>query len=127
MEIINLLVKFQEAKFSDFEFGPDVDCESKYPRRTPSTDSTGITLDHPIADFENPPSQVTALLTGFKVWFEEGHERPLGSLEIRLKEPEEDDAVDTRYRIPVVFGLRDWSDCWDDRMGAEIYISVIGI
>ena len=51
-------------------------------------------------------------------------DRPLGNLEVRLGEPIKDSP--TKYSIPVTFGLRDWSNDWDDRHGAEIQITVIG-
>ncbi|NJN85098.1 MAG: hypothetical protein HC881_00640 [Leptolyngbyaceae cyanobacterium SL_7_1] len=122
MQIINLKLDFPELKFADLEpLPPGTDSDDIFPRTVPTL---GIDLDWNVVEFDTAPNQVAAILAGFKVWFQEPDDRDFGNLEVRVGTPER--LSDTRYRIPVTFGLRDWSGDWDDEHGAEVHVVVIG-
>lgn len=123
MQVINLTINFPEVRFRADDFPPDTDPDTFFPRTTPSV-LGGITPDIDVVEFATPPAQVTAVLGGFRVWFQEPDDRELGLLEVRVGEPIK--LTDTQFRIPVTFGLRDWSGEWDDEHGAEVRVVVIG-
>ena len=123
MQVINLTIAFPEIRFNATDFPGGTDPDDVFPRTTPSVGG-GITLDIDVVEFESAPTQVTAILTGFRVWFQEPSDRELGLLEVRVGVPVQ--ITDTQYRIPVTFGLRDWSGNWDDEHGAEVHVAVIG-
>lgn len=123
MQVINLTIAFPEIRFNEIDFPPGTDPDDVFPRTTPAVGG-GITLDIDVVEFDTAPTQVTAILTGFRVWFQEPRDRELGLLEVRVGVPIK--LTDTQYRIPVTFGLRDWSGDWDDEHGAEIRVAVIG-
>jgi len=124
MQVRTASVSFEDLRLSDLGTLPEgVTSAMFFPRSTGSI-AIGSTPLHPSVEFDTAPTQVAAFLSGFRVRFEEGHDRELGSLEVRLGEPIKN--TDTNYSIPVTFGLRDWSGDWDDRHGAEINITVIG-
>lgn len=123
MQVINLTIAFPEIRFNESDFPAGTDPDDWFPRTTPTV-LAGITPDIDRVEFDTAPTQVTAILTGFRVWFQEPSDRELGLLEVRVGVPIE--LTDTQYRIPVTFGLRDWSGDWDDEHGAEIHVAVIG-
>lgn len=123
MEVRNLMISFPEIRFNATDFPPDTDPDDVFPRTTPAAGG-GITPDIDVVEFETPPTQVTALLRGFRVWFQRPSDRPFGQLEVRVGVP--DKLSDTEFRVPVTFGLRDWSGDWDDEHGAEVRVTVIG-
>lgn len=123
MQVRTTSITFPELRFSDLGSMPEgTTSDDFFPRSTGSL-AIGSILLHPTVEFDTPPTQVAAFLSGFRVWFSDS-DRELGNLEVRLGEPIAD--TDTRYSIPVTFGLRDWSGDWDDRHAAEIHITVIG-
>lgn len=127
MQIEYLTIEFPELKLEDYEpLPPGQTSADIFPRTSPDV-GLGIEIGEGLdeVEFETPPSNVAAILTGFKIGFEEeSGDHHLGNLEIRIGKPEA--LTDTRYRIPVTFGLRDWSDDWNDRHGGKIYVAVIG-
>ncbi len=126
MQIRNLTLNFPLLKFSDFGSLPaGTTSDSVFPRTSPSV-GLGITPGIDEVEFDTPPSQVVAILTGFRVFYEQPDDRPFGNLEVRVGQPAAVEGSDTRFAVPVTFGLRDWSGDWDDEHGAEITIAVIG-
>jgi len=123
MQVINLTIVFPEIRFNELDFPNGTDPDSVFPRTTPLVGG-GITPEIDIVEFATAPTQVTAILSGFRVWFQDPSDRDLGSLEVRVGVPVR--LTDTRYQIPVTFGLRDWSGDWDDEHGAEVRVAVIG-
>jgi hypothetical protein len=127
IQIKNLTIDFPQLKLEDFEPIPDGLTGADFsPRTTPDVGlgiEEGSGLDE--IEFDTPPTQVTAILTGYKIGFEKPVDHHLGNLEIRIGEPIK--LTDTRYRIPITFGLRDWTDDWNDRHGGKIHIAVIGV
>lgn len=123
MQIINLTLDFAEIRFNSGDYPAGTDADDVFPRTSPAL-GDGITPDIDVVEFDTPPTQVTALLTGFRVWFQDPSDRELGLLEVRVGAPVP--LTDTRYRIPVTFGLRDWSGDWDDEHGARISVAFIG-
>ena len=123
MQVINLTVAFPEIRFNVVDFPAGTDPDDVFPRTSPFVGG-GITVDIDMVEFDTAPTQVTAILTGFRVWFQEPTDRELGLLEVRVGSPVP--VTDTQYRIPVTFGLRDWSGNWDDEHGAEVHVAVIG-
>jgi hypothetical protein len=123
MQVINLTLAFPEIRFNAIDFPPDTDPDDVFPRTTPFVGG-GITPDIDVVEFDTAPTQVTAILTGFRVWFQKPTNRELGMLEVRVGVPIK--LTDTQFEIPVTFGLRDWSGAWDDEHGAEVHVAVIG-
>lgn len=123
MQVINLTLAFPEIRFNETDFPPDTDPDDVFPRTTPFVGG-GITPDIDVVEFDTAPAQVTAILTGFRVWFQKPTNRELGLLEVRVGVPIK--LTDTQFEIPVTFGLRDWSGEWDDEHGAEVHVAVIG-
>lgn len=125
MQVRNLTLNFPELNFSDFQPLPaGTTSASIFPRTSPNV-GLGIEGDIDVVEFDTAPTQVTAILTGFKVWFQDDSDRPFGNLEVRVGQPLAVAGSDTRFRVPVTFGLRDWSGDWDDEHGAEVDVAVI--
>ena len=90
----------------------------------PRSQSTDVDLD---------PTDATpiAVLRGFDVQFDpDGDGRPLGNLDVRLgvaatEDVIVDDVARLRVTVEAVFGLRDWTEEWDDAHGATIYFYVV--
>lgn len=124
MQIRTLTVEFPALRLSDFQpLPPNQTGDDVFPRSTPTV---GLGIGNPAdfqVEFDTPPSQVAAVLSGFRVWFET--DRPFGNLEVRVGNPQQTDS-DTIFFVPVTFGLRDWSGDWDDRHGAVVRVTVIG-
>jgi hypothetical protein len=126
MEIKHLTLSFPELRLADFQpLPPGMSSDAIFPRTSPAV-GTGITPGIDEVEFDDAPNQVVALLTGFKVWFQQPDNRSLGNLEVRVGQPEQVDGNNKRYRVPVTFGLRDWSGDWDDEHAAEVNVTVIG-
>jgi hypothetical protein len=72
----------------------------------------------------NPVVQATAILTGFNVAFSPADgDHHLGDLDVRLSAaPPSGSSV----RVTATYGLRDWTDNWDDRYEGTIFFTVIG-
>ena len=74
-------------------------------------------------NMDSAPTQATALLTGFIVQYSGGDDHHLGQLDVQLNVDKIESNVVT---VSVTYGLRDWSDNWDDRYEGQIFFSVIG-
>jgi hypothetical protein len=122
MQVINLTIAFPEMRFIAGDWPQGTDPDAVFPRTSPGV-GQGITPDIDVVEFDTAPTQVTAILTGFRVWFQDDDDREFGRMDVRVGEPVQ--LSDTRYRIPVTFGLRDWSGDWDDEHGAEVHVAVI--
>ena len=101
MQVINLTLAFPEIRFNEIDFPPDTDPDDVFPRTTPFVGG-GITPDIDVVEFDTAPTQVTAILTGFRVWFQKPTNRELGLLEVRVGVPIK--LTDTQIRDP--------SDLW---------------
>ncbi|SRR5258707_15494628 len=73
--------------------------------------------------FPSPVSQATAFLSGFRAQYQQGHDRPMGRLEIQVTVQ---NVSGTDVLLNLQLGLRDWSGNWDDPYEGEISVSVIG-
>jgi hypothetical protein len=74
--------------------------------------------------FPSPVTQATAILRGFDVLFSPRDDHHLGSLEVRL-DASIDPLAAQRVNVDVTYGLRDWSNDWDDAYEGEIHFTVI--
>lgn len=74
--------------------------------------------------FDNPVDQATALLRTLDVSFSPRDDHHLGQLEVGL-EATIDPLAPQRVNIDVVYGLRDWSNDWDDNYEGVIQFTVI--
>jgi len=73
--------------------------------------------------FVTPPTVATALLTGFNVSFSPNDgDHHLGNLDVRLDAA----VIGPTVRVTATFGLRDWSDDWDDKYEGQIFFAVVG-
>jgi len=100
MEIRNRTVRFNRFKGS----GPQTDTEEVI--------------------FSSPVTQATAILRGFDVAFSPRNDHHLGKLEVRL-EASIDSLAPQRVNVEVTYGLRDWSNNWDDNYEGELHFVVI--
>lgn len=69
-------------------------------------------------------TQAAAVLRGFDVGFAPREDRYLGNLDVRLEATLDRDVVG-RVNVTATFGLRDWSNEWDDEYEGKIFFSVI--
>lgn len=83
-------------------------------------------------DLEPTDAQPAVVLSGFEVAFDpSGDGRPLGNLQVEANLSGEPEAVMVdgeprlRVTVEVIFGLRDWSEDWDDAHEGIVYVSVI--
>lgn len=74
--------------------------------------------------FSAPVTQAAALLRGFDVAFSPRSDHHLGNLEVRL-EAAIDPLAPQRVNVEAVFGLRDWTESWDDNYEGEIHFTVV--
>jgi hypothetical protein len=77
--------------------------------------------------FSSPVAQATAVLTGFDVLFTREGDEPdhhLGNLEVRL-DATIDNLAPQRVFVDATYGLRDWSEEWDDPYEGEIFVTVV--
>ena len=88
----------------------------------PTVSGRGPQSQSVIVHTPGPVSQAAAILTGFDVEHAHGDDHHLGRLEVELDVGGingSDVAVTARY------GLRDWSDNWDDEYDGTISFAVI--
>jgi len=74
--------------------------------------------------FPNAVTQATAIIRGFDVAFSPRNDHHLGQLEVRL-DATIDPLAPQRVNVDVVYGLRDWSNEWDDNYEGEIHFTVV--
>lgn len=74
--------------------------------------------------FPTPVTQASAIIRGFDVAFSPRNDHHLGQLEVNL-ETEIDPLAPQRVNVDVTYGLRDWSNEWDDNYEGEIHFTVI--
>ena len=74
--------------------------------------------------FSGPVAQAAALLRGFDVAFSPRNDHHLGKLEVGL-EATIDPLAPQRVNVDVTYGLRDWSNEWDDNYEGEIRFLVV--
>jgi hypothetical protein len=71
-----------------------------------------------------PISSATAVLTGFNAQFSsDDGDHHLGNLDVRLDAELLDSS---NVRVTATFGLRDWSNHWDDRYEGQVFFAVVG-
>jgi hypothetical protein len=74
----------------------------------------------------SPASQVIAMLTGFNAAFSPSdNDHHLGNLEIRVNAEFIGPAPTTIVKVIATFGLRDWSEEWDDKYEGTVRFAVI--
>jgi hypothetical protein len=73
----------------------------------------------------SPVSTATAILTGFIAEFSGGDDHHLGQLEVQVQVPP-DGVSGQDVQVLVTYGLRDWSDGWDDAYDGTIFFAVVG-
>ena len=83
----------------------------------PQVTSTAVT-------FGSPVTQAAAILTGFIVEFSGGDDHHLGQLDVQVAVPGGGIAGSV-VTVQVTYGLRDWSDNWDDRYDGQIFFAVV--
>jgi hypothetical protein len=69
-------------------------------------------------------TQAVAILTGFNAAFTPNDDHNLGNLEVRLNAVI-DSLAPQRVTVTAWFGLRDWSDEWDDKYEGTVDFAVI--
>ena len=70
----------------------------------------GPRTDEQVFNFNSPVNQAVAILTGTNFGFSPRDDRHLGLVNVRLDTTIDDDVV----TVTGTFGVRDWSDNWDD-------------
>lgn len=74
--------------------------------------------------FASPVSQATAIVRGFDVAFSPPKDHHFGQLEVRV-DATIDSLAPERVWVDVTYGLRDWSDEWNDKYEGEIHFTVV--
>jgi hypothetical protein len=91
-----------------------------------SFDGSGPRSDFTELNLDAPASQATAILTGFNAAFSPSDgDHHLGNLEVRLSAAFVNAVPSQLVRITAVFGLRDWSNDWDDKYEGTVRFAVI--
>ncbi len=85
---------------------------------------SGPRTDRAEVVFPTPVTQASAIVRGFDVAFSPRNDHHLGQLEVRL-DATIDSLAPQRVNVDVVYGLRDWSNDWDDNYEGEIHFTVI--
>jgi hypothetical protein len=76
-------------------------------------------------EFGVPLTQAAAILTGFNAAYSPSDgDHHLGNLEIRLDARIDPGAIG-RVVVDITFGLRDWSNEWDDRYEGVVNFAVV--
>jgi hypothetical protein len=71
-------------------------------------------------------SRVTALLTGFNAAFSPNDgDHHLGNLDVRVSAKFVPAAPSTTVEVKATFGLRDWSNEWDDKYEGVVRFAVV--
>ena len=82
----------------------------------PQVNSTVVTMPAPV-------TQAVAILTGFTVEFTPNDDHHLGQLDVQVLQTSVNGASVT---VQITYGLRDWSDNWDDSYDGQIFFAVVG-
>jgi hypothetical protein len=85
---------------------------------------SGPRADRAEVIFPGPVTQASAIIRGFDVAFSPRDDHHLGQLEVRL-DATIDSLAPQRVNVDVVYGLRDWSNEWDDNYEGEIHFTVV--
>jgi len=91
-----------------------------------SFEGSGPRSDTKIVTLPAAASQVTALLTGFNAAFSPNDgDHHLGNLDVRLSARFLTAAPSTTVEVRATFGLRDWSNEWDDKYEGVVRFAVV--
>jgi len=90
----------------------------------PETVGSGPTTAEAELTFARDVLQATAGITGYSVLFEDGNDHHVGRLELEIGS-EIDDSDATKVRITGRFGLRDWSNEFDDPYSGVVDVCVL--
>lgn len=91
-----------------------------------SWDASGPRIDRKTITLPANATQVTALLTGFNAAFSPSEgDHHLGNLEVRLSARFLTAAPSTSVEVTATFGLRDWSNEWDDKYEGVVRFAVV--
>jgi hypothetical protein len=74
--------------------------------------------------FSGPVTQAAAFLRGFDVAFSPRNDHNFGELDVLL-DATIDALAPQRVNVDVTYGLRDWSNEWDDDYEGEIHFTVV--
>jgi len=91
-----------------------------------SFEGSGPRSDTKIITLPAAASQVTALLTGFNAAFSPSDgDHHLGNLDVRLSARFVTAVPSTAVEVRATFGLRDWSNEWDDKYEGVVRFAVV--
>jgi hypothetical protein len=91
-----------------------------------SFEGSGPRQDSKIVTLPANASQAIAVLTGFNAAFSPSDgDHHLGNLDIRLNAAFVAPAPSNLVQVTATFGLRDWSDEWDDKYEGVIRFAVV--
>lgn len=86
---------------------------------------SGPRVERVVVVFPRPVTQAVAVIKGFDVAFTRGGgDHHLGQLEVGLSALLPEDAP-RRVEVEVTYGLRDWSNSWDDPYEGTIQFTVV--
>jgi hypothetical protein len=90
-----------------------------------SSEGFGPRIESQNVEFGVALTQATAILTGFNAAYSPSEgDHHLGNLEIRL-DAQLDPGATGRVVVEVTFGLRDWSNEWDDKYEGVVNFAVV--
>jgi hypothetical protein len=90
----------------------------------PSTRNTGPVTASTTIPFARPVERAVAAITGYSATFENGEDHHLGRLDLELTTTV-DPADPRNVIVDGSFGLRDWSNTWDDAYSGTVQITVL--
>ena len=91
-----------------------------------SFDGSGPRTDRKTITLSANATQATALLTGFNAAFSPSDgDHHLGNLEVRLSVRFLTATPSTSLEVTATFGLRDWSNEWDDKYEGVVRFAVV--
>jgi hypothetical protein len=91
-----------------------------------SFEGSGPRSDTKLVTLPANASQATALLTGFNAAFSPSDgDHHLGNLDIRLSAQFVSPPPSAVIQVRATFGLRDWSNEWDDRYEGVVRFAVV--
>lgn len=86
------------------------------------TSGSGPQVQQTTVNFTTAPTQAIAILTGFVAEFSGGDDHNFGKLDVRVSAgPPSGTAV----VVTATYGLRDWSDDWDDKYDGQVFFTVV--
>jgi hypothetical protein len=91
----------------------------------PNISGFGPQVSTTIVVMPSAVTKATAILTGFLAEYSGNNDHHLGQIDVQVAVPP-GGVNGTAVTVNITYGLRDWSDNWDDQYDGTVFFSVIG-